>query len=45
MTDVIDDQFKNPEKRGRLLKIAWAASLLMIVLGYIIIFYVLFFKK
>jgi hypothetical protein len=36
---------KNPEKRAKLLVLLWLVSILMIIFGYIVIFYILFLKK
>ena len=35
----------NPEKRAKLYLIAWIVSMLVMIFGYIIIFYTIYMKK
>jgi len=45
MTPLLKNLWNDKEKRARLLFWIWILSLVMTVIGYVIIFYMLFWKK
>jgi flagellar basal body-associated protein FliL len=45
MAERIKNALTDPEKRARMILAAWVVSLVVLAIGYVIIFYVMFWKK